>query len=770
MSLSETWVVTKTDTSTAAIESANTVFTVCNGYMSLKGNLLEYREGAMPSTIINGVFDLADMVAFIRPTKHERRYLDPEYFDSAKPSPSVANLPNPLFTQVIINGRELSFTRGRISNFKQNYNLKSAVYSYSFDHESLDGKITHVEMQRFASISKAHLALMRYTIQPINYNGEIIIRAGIDGRVRSNLKGDRQFDVTQTNGKPGECRLTAKTRDREILVEIGISNKVIEGCDTMNRAVMEDALVYNVLAFDATQGEKITIDRHIAIACSEDSRHGVTCNIDEELDNSTAIGYESEIASHSIEWARLWEQADVKIEGDDLAQLYLRFCLMHIISAAPRYTDRLSVPCKLLTGEYYQGTTFYDTDLYIEPFYLFNFPNLAQTCINYRYFGLENGRKIANDLGYKGAKFAWQAGPYGEECLGRWWRFTHTNIHIDGDVAYSLMQYLWTTGDFNYLAEKGIDILVESARFYVSRSVPGPEVGTYSLVNVAGPDEGHCESTNNFYTNLLAKRTLQWAAESLERIKAKDEHAYSKVLSRLSISKDEPQEWKKVADGLIFYFDPKTKVYEQCEGFYNLLPAPPDLLANRAEWFVTVFPYQALNQPDVVMAMVMFRDQFDSEVKRANWEFYKDKSMNFSSMSFVINSMMAVDMGEMDYAYEQFLISAGEDLDEELTGRKDTAQGIHGTASGGAWMAAVLGFGGVSVSEDALHINPKLPDKWKSLGFNLTYRGFKLKVQIESSEISLTVAEGTEGTFDAVVNGDKMSLKSGDILRVKIDN
>ncbi len=497
----KTWIVTKTDTSAAAIESANTVFTVSNGYLSLKGNLLEYRQGAMPSTIINGVFDLADMVAFIRPTKHERRYLDPEYFDSAGPSPSVANLPNPLFTQVIIDGKELSFARGRVSDFRQHYDLKSAVYSYSYDYESPDGKRTHVEMQRFAALGKAHRALMRYTVQPLNYDGEIIIRAGIDGRVRSNLKGDQQFDVIEANGNAGECRLTAKTRDRGILVEIGIANKIVEGNTTMNRVVAEESLVYNVLVFDAKQGDKISIDRHIVLACSEDARHGVVCNIDHELAESLATGYEGELSSHRVGWEQLWNQADVQIEGDDLAQLYLRFCLMHVMSAAPRYTDRLSVPCKLLTGEYYQGTTFYDTVLYIEPFYLFNFPDLARTCVNYRYFGLDNGRQIAKNLGYKGAKFAWQAGPYGEECLGRWWRFTHTNIHIDGDVAYSLMQYLWATGDFDYLADRGIDILVESARFYTSRSVPGPQAGTYSLVNVAGPDERHCESTNNFYTN-----------------------------------------------------------------------------------------------------------------------------------------------------------------------------------------------------------------------------------------------------------------------------
>lgn len=202
----------------------------------------------------------------------------------------------------------------------------------------------------------------------------------------------------------------------------------------------------------------------------------------------------------------------------------MRFCLHHLLAAAPRFSDKLSVPVKLLTGEHYQGNTFHDTDLYIVPFYIFTQPELARTCLNFRHEGLRPGREIARSLGYQGAKFAWQAGPYGEECLGRWWRFTHTNVHINAAVVYPLMQYLWATGDERYLRERGVDLLVETVRFYAARVVHDAERDRYDMHEVAGPDEGHCESTNNFYTNYLAIRNLRWAADAVRRLARDDPH------------------------------------------------------------------------------------------------------------------------------------------------------------------------------------------------------------------------------------------------------
>ena len=492
---------------------------------------------------------------------------------------------------------------------------------------------------------------------------------------------------------------------------------------------------------------------------------GVAVDLEQEIRQSAGGELERLADSAPASWERVWDPADVGIEGDEAAQRYLRFCLHHILAAAPRHTDKLSVPVKLLTGEYYQGNTFYDTDTYIVPVYTFTQPRIARTCLNWRWLGLEPGRKIAQDLGHQGAKFAWQAGPCGEECLGKWWRFTHTNIHINCDVSYAVIQYYWATGDRAFLQNQGVDILVETARFFASRAKHDAGRDAYDLIDVAGPDEGHCESTNNFYTNYLAIRNLRWAAQVIDELRRDEPAAYADCIKRLTIGDGEPAQWLRVADRLPLLLDPTTKVYEQCEGFYKLKSVPDDLLANRKVWFETVFPYQALNQPDVVMAMVLFRDDFTRDVLKANWDFYKDKSMNFSSMSFALNAIMAAEMGEMDRAYREFLICAGADVDEELTGRKDTYAGLHGTAAGGAWMAAIFGFGGVSLSEKGLRINPRLPKQWTNLRFKLQYRGQTLNVAIDPREVRITGQERGAGEVHFTVAGRPVTLKGGESYR-----
>ncbi len=757
----DTWKITKTDTDQPSLESANSVFTVANGYLALKGNLLEHRRGRYPTTIVSGVFDEANMIKSIPPSAHERRYLDDSKFDDPKPCGSVANLPNPLFVKVLIDGRELAFSRGTVSDFRQEYDLRTAVYTYAYDLTTADGRTTRIRMQRYADMNHVHCAAMRYEITPVNYSGRIDIRSGIDGTTRSNLQGDKQYAVEHRNGHDdGRCCMTAHSPARDIKTHIATAHRVKGECS--RRVLLEDEVVYNEFAFEAKDGDTLTLDKFIVITSTEDERHNTAVDTHEELDRVMTSGWEALIASQKAWWDDTWQKMDVKIEGDDLAQQYMRFCLMSLMNSAPRHTDRLSVPCKLLTGEWYQGTVFYDTDLYIVPFYTFTFPEIARTCVNWRYEGLEPARKIARKYGYEGAKFAWQAGPYGDEELAPWYRFVHTNIHINGDVAYTLMKYVWATGDTKYLKERGVDMLVESARFYASRARMD-KAGRYHLDDVSGPDEGHCESTDNYYTNYLARRTLLWAVETLESL---DEAERWKVERRLSISSEELARWTEVANGLVFLLNEQTGVYEQYDGFYALKPIPPGFRESQKEWWFTVFPWQAIHQPDVVMAQTMFRQDVPLDIRRANWRFYRDLSMNFSSMSYVINSITAKDMGDMEDAYRQFIITAGEDLDESLTGRGDTADGLHGTATGGAWMAAVFGFGGVDLVGETLFVNPKLPEHWKSLSFRIIIRDMKLEFMITQDNVTIRVEGASDVPLKAIVCGQMHELMSGAVLRV----
>jgi len=754
----DTWSLVKTTFDPHSLSQHNSLFTISNGYVGLKGNLQEDRDGYCPVTLINGVYDELDMFSLIRASNEPRRYLDERFFDSAGKSPAVANLPNPLAVRVFIDDKEISFARGHISEFRQELSFKDGVYRYSFVYTDLAGKATRIEMTRFASIVHCHRVHMRYAVTPLNHESDIRILSGIDAATFSNTTRERQFRVTALDAGPGWTGLTARTPTRGIDVEMRTAELPTRKA---SGALVEYDAAWSVAAFRGRPGERFELERHIVLACSEDARHNAVIDVERELDAAVAQGFDAAAREQAAAWQEIWDCCDVRIDGDDEAQRDLRFCLYHVLAAAPRHSEQLSVPVKLLSGEYYQGNTFYDTDVYILPLYTFTLPDLARRCLRWRWVGLEAGRQAARERGYPGAKLAWQAGPYGEECLGNWWRFIHTNIHINADVAYALMQYWQATGDDAFMAGPGIDLLVETARFYAGRAVYDPARDAYDLRDVAGPDEGHCESTNNFYTNCLARWNLQWAAVMLTWLQEHDHNAWASARERLHIGDDEPGQWQRVAERLTFLFDPASLIYEQCEGFYQLEPIPPALSPERKAWFATVAPYQALNQPDVLMAMVLLRDAFPEPVRRANWQFYKDKSMNFSSMSFVINAIAAADMGDLEEAYRQFRICAGVDIDENLTGRKDTYAGLHGTAAGGAWLAAVCGFGGVRLFEGELIVEPRLPRNWAALQFKLVLHGGTLTFSIRQTELRIEVGADVRSGIRARIKGQAVTLAPG---------
>ena len=767
MSTGDPWTITNRRHDADALGQHNSIFTISNGYLGLKGNLQEDRDGYCPVTLINGVYDEIDQFGTLPCSNEERPYLDPGAFAAAGASPAVANLPNPLFVRIFVADREVSFGHGEVRDFEQSLDLRTGAYRYRYDYRSAGGT-TRVEMMRFASLKRAHRVFMRYTLTPLDHDASIRILSGIDADVVSNTTRQRQCAVSDADIVKGErCQLHARTPARGHDVHLAVQHTCRGAAPTAPpRGIVEHDAVYTCYEFAPKQGRSITIERCIVATCSEDARHGVAVGLEQELDAAVAQGYDAALEEQRAEWASLWEIADVEIEGDERAQRYLRFCLYHLLAAAPRHTDRLSVPVKLLSGEYYQGNTFYDSDLYIVPVYTFTFPQLARTCLNYRYKGLTCARALARELGYRGAKFAWQAGPYGEECLGKWYRFCHTNIHINADVVYSLMQYYRATGDEAFLQECGIDILVETARFYHSRAALDTERGGLTFEHVAGPDEAHCRSTSNFYTNYLARRNLRWAADAVDMLRERNPEMFDRTSKRLRLAADEPARWRETADELILLFDKASKLYEQCEGFFRLPGIPADLSRDRPEWFAPIYPYQAANQPDVVMALTLLRDDFPADVRQANWEFYKSRSMDFSSMSFAVNAIAAADAGDLDAAYQGFITAAGVDLDEQLTGRRDTHAGLHGTALGGAWLAVIFGFAGVELSERGLRIEPRLPAKWTRLRFRLAIGETGLRITIDRREISLQIEGKLPLGLPLRVAGELVALAPRQILRI----
>lgn len=751
----ETWLIRNDSREPDALASFASALTVTNGYLALKGALQETGGGPCPLTIVNGVYDELDMFSQIRASNRERPWLDANHFDSAGRSPAIANLPDPSYTRVFWNDRQLHLGAG-VESFGQCFDLRDGVYEAEVAWRVDDARIA-IHMSRFASLLDPHRAYLRYRFS-VSGAGVLRVRHGIDGATYSNVTRERQYAVSEALAvSPNVAQMCAKTLARGHRIQLDVSHSVDAADVSFSQCVIaERERVYFEHEFAAIGAAEFEITRVIQIETSEDERHGAMLPRAKPLDG--AAGFDAVLAEQRREWSKLWDVADCEILGDAAAQRAMRFALHHLLAAAPRWSDRLSVPVKLLSGEFYQGNTFYDTDLYIAPFYAHTFPQYARTLLNYRWHGLAPGRAIARKLGYRGAKFAWQSGPYGEECLGDWYWFTRTNIHINGDVAYELMSYFAASGDEEFLHEQGAELLLEIARFYVSRAEHDAARDVYSLKDVSGPDEAHCHSTNNFYTNYFARKALGWAAKLFA--------CESGAAKRLCVEDGEIADWRRVAEKLPLILDECEQVFEQCEGFWKLPPPPADLLENRRDWFVPLAWYQALNQPDVLMAIALFRHEFAESCRRANWLRYMPLSMNFSSMSFVINAMMAADMGDLEAAYRDFYISAALDLEPSLTGRNDTAHGLHGTALGGAWMALVFGFGGVWLTQDELRVEPRLPAKWQGLRFCLRLRGTLVRFDITPTTIVIEAASNGQINLPIHVCGVAERLTPGKCVRV----
>jgi trehalose/maltose hydrolase-like predicted phosphorylase len=756
--------------------------------------LLEERGDTMPTTIVNGVFDLCDMFSTLPPSKEEQKYLEPDYFAEAGPSPSVANLPNPLHVRVFVDGSELSFSRGIVTGFTRKLNLRDASYSYRYTITGKEGRRTRIDMVRFCDAVNIHRAYVRYAVTPLNYSGRISLASGIDGSLVSNVVKDRQFDVTAVSSSgPGTCSMTALTRDRHISIYEDLHNTIsvmpAPACRLLFTAkgltvaapgkssrgiaremICEDKVVSEHISANVQKGQAFFLEKVMVVSTTEDKRHAAVIDREQELACAVKDGFAGAYVYHRDCWKGFWRRCDVGIDGDQQAQQYLRFCLYHLVAAAPRHTRRLGVPVKLLTGEYYQGTTFYDTDTYIVPFYTFTQPAWARNCLEWRFAGLRHGRRIAAELGYKGAKLAWQAGPYGEECLGKWWRFVHSNIHINADVVYALMQYYDTSGDETFMLNRGVELLIESARFYASRTRYSRKNDCYQLQGVSGPDEGHCTSTDNFYTNYLVKQNLLIAADIVESVRDQYPRKYETLAAKLDFKPAECRQWRRIAEKIRFLYDPETHIYEQYDGFYALLPVGDDFFArrrDRKEWFAPVRPYQAIHQPDVIMAMLLYRHHFSPDVFRANQAYYYPRTMNFSSMSYSLNAIACAETGDMNEAYKNFIITAGMDIDQQLTGRMDTAAGIHGTSCGGAWMAAVFGFGGVQFIDGCLHITPRLPRKWKSLSCMLVLKNEEFSITVTRKNVTVKGGNCTDVEIPACILGQDVIIQSGSKICVR---
>ena len=480
------------------------------------------------------------------------------------------------------------------------------------------------------------------------------------------------------------------------------------------------------------------------------------------LTRATAHGPAQLLARHRRAWRDRWLDADVAVLGDGLAQRDLRFALYHLIIAGDPESDRASIGARSLSGPGYRGHVFWDTDVFCLPFFIWTHPQTARALLGYRYRTLPAAKAKAARLGYAGALYAWESADTGEETTPEWVTLPDgtplqvlTGLqehHIAADVAWAVWQYWQVTGDDAFVAEAGAEMVMETARFWASRTTVDP-AGAHHICEVIGPDEYHEGVDDNAFTNVLARWNLRAADTLCDR--------FPDVAGRLGVTAGERERWEEVADGLVVALDPETRLYEQFAGFFKCEDVRAVDLAPRpftGEMVVGVDRLrttQVVKQADVLMLGVMLPEEVDPQTQEANYRHYEPRTSHGSSLSPAIHALVAARVGDLDDALSYFHLAGGVDLDNRMG---NAADGVHIATMGGLWQAAVFGFGGVRADGDAVRIDPRLPSAWAGLTFPIRWRGTRIGVDVRGDVLELDL-EGP--AVVAVGQGAAMPLERG---------
>jgi trehalose/maltose hydrolase-like predicted phosphorylase len=497
------------------------------------------------------------------------------------------------------------------------------------------------------------------------------------------------------------------------------------------------------------------------------------------LERAEQAGWRTVLDDHENAWADRHMCSDIEVEGDERAQTALRFAIYHLNSAANPADDRVSIGARALTGDSYLGHVFWDTEIYLLPFYTVTWPEAARTLLMYRYRTLPGARAKAERLGYRGALYAWESADTGEETTpaeiidpnGRMIQVLcgTQEQHISADIAYAVWHYWRATGDDRFLLEAGAEILLETARFWASRAVLEAD-GHYHIRGVIGPDEYHEEIDDNAYTNMMACWNIERGLDVATLLWQRWPERWEALARRLDVTVAEMDQWRDAAEGLITGFDPKTGLIEQFAGYFGLEPidlslyqertAPMDVVLGRKRTQAS----QVVKQADVVALLALLPETFSRDVQETNFRYYEPRCGHGSSLSRGMHALVAARLGNIPLAAQYFADTAGTDLDEPAA---VSAGGVRIAAQGALWQVAIFGFAGLSLEDDGIALNPQLPPDWASLGFRTHWRDrlVHLRLTRATRTVAATLERGEP--LSLRVNGATLELHPGETLQAE---
>lgn len=761
------WAIVETAPSTRDLGKTETLFSIGNGYLGMRGNPSEGRDSHFHGTFINGFHEVWDI--------HHAE----NAYGFARTGQTIVNVPDSKLVKLYVDDEPLLLSVNELQSYKRWIDFREGVLRRELVWRTPAGKLVRVATSRMVSFTQRHLALISIEVTMLEGDAPIVISSqilnrqdgldeyhvkedslgGVDDPRRSQLTGQRVLNPEIDWHSDRRMILGFRTVRSGMTLAVG-ADHTIETDNHVDELIdTSPDIGKRVYRVEARQGVPVRVEKSIAYHTSRGVPvHELFDRVRRTLDRVREVGHKPYHKAQRRWLEDYWSTADVEVRGAPAGvQQAIRWNLFQIAQAAAR-ADQMGIPAKGVTGSGYEGHYFWDSEVYMIPMLTFTHPRLAENALRYRVNTLPQARDRAAELSERGALFPWRT-INGEEASAYYAAGT-AQYHINADIAHSLMTYALATQDKSFLYRDAAPVMVETARLWADLGFWRVNGGRqFHIHGVTGPDEYTTVVNNNFYTNVMARANLFDAAWLMRRMAADDPLWYEHLVDELDLSAEEISAWEECAEGMVIPFDETFGIHPQDDQFlerelWDLANTPaskrPLLLHYHP---LVIYRFQVLKQADVVLAMFLQGEDFTQAVKLADFEYYDPITTGDSSLSAVAQSIIAAEVGHQDMAMDYFVDALYCDLADT---HRNSADGVHVASAGGIWGCLVHGFSGMRHLHGRLSFDPRLPASWEGIRYRVVVAGSTLQVDLSRDEITFEVVSGHD--LEVWVRGEKIHV------------
>lgn len=768
------WRLSDTHFDPAWLGKTEAIFTQGNGYLGIRATNEEAYIGEMRDTFVAGTFNKFD----------ENEVTE------------LPNLPDLTGMEFKIGGRRLDLTQGELANYEKTLNLKDGEILRRFTWE-IDAYRLGFEFRRFVSFDQLHLLGQAITIVNLGQQSvDLEVISGIDGQTTNS--GSQHFtdgDKALVEGRFLQMMPTTTQSNIQFVLSTCHSfSKDGQDCyqETKKRIEMGRRKIYNRYWQTIAPQETLKIEKISSIYTSIDKENqGATLEVLKEgaiaeLKLAQETGYDALQKASATAWdQKVWQKHPITIVSScSKDQLAIHFAKYHLHTMTPAHDERMNIGAKGLSGEGYKGHTFWDTEIFMLPYFTFTHPEIAKKLVTYRYLGLAGAHKKAAANGYEGAQFPWEAAwPDDGETTPVWGAADiitgkPTKIwsgfieqHITSDVTFGVKQYADVTKDQAFLDEKGYEIIFDTAKFWSSRLQWSEANQRYEILDVVGPDEYKEHTNNNAFTNYTAHWNITLAIKLYQELAASKPSVFERLNQTLALD-DAYQQWQKRVDQIFLPQPNDAGVLPEDDTYLSkeIIDLTPYKTADQVGTLFHDYNLDQVNemqvskQADVLLLLFLFENLFAKEEKALNWDYYEPKTTHDSSLSLSTHAILAADLGKLVESYELFQRAIQIDMGENMESSND---GIHAASLGGIWQMVVFGYGGLRSLDGQLRIEPHLPAAWQQLTFGIDWQGQALEIQVSQEQL-IVRNQGTKPIFFTSF-GENYQLAAAATLAVNLE-